>query len=245
VKKTTVFAVLLALTLTARSFAAPRNENNGQPGFGVGVAGKVSTLGPGFDVAVALGSRANVRGDFNGLDYSHNFTNDGIPYKGTLTLRSVNALLDFFPFGGGFHISPGALLYNGNQVTADAAIPVGQTFTLNNVTYRSSATNPIVGTGKIALNKAAPMVLIGWGNLVPRTKHFSASFEVGVVFQGAPQTTLNFTGSACDPSGLNCRNIATDPTIQSNIQGQQNKINDDVKFLQYYPVASFGVGYRF
>src|SRR5947207_835263 len=82
----------------------------------------------------------------------------GITYKGNVTFRSVNAMLDFFPFAGGFHISPGALLYNGNQVTADATVPAGQTFTLNNVDYRSSATNPIVGNGKLALNKAAPMV---------------------------------------------------------------------------------------
>ena len=240
-----VVGLLLGILVPASSFAAPRNEQNGELGFGVGFGAKFSTLGAGFDVAVPISSRANVRGGFNGLDYSRSFLDNGVTYKGNLSFRSVNALLDFFPFGGGFHISPGALLYNGNQVTADATVPAGQTFTLNNVDYRSSTTNPIVGTGKLSLNKAAPMVLIGWGNLVPRTKHFSASFEVGAVFQGSPQTTLNFAGSACDPSGVNCRNIATDPTIQSNVQAQQKKINDDVKFLQYYPVVSFGFGYRF
>jgi len=237
--------LLLSTLVPARSFAAPRNDHNGELGFGVGVGGKFSTLGAGFDIAVPISHRANIRGGFNALDYGRSFLNDGVTYKGNVTFRSVNAMLDFFPFAGGFHISPGALLYNGNQVTADATVPAGQTFTLNNVDYRSSATNPIVGNGKLALNKAAPMVLIGWGNLVPRSKHFSTSFEVGVVFQGTPKTTLNFAGSACDPSGLNCRNIATDPTIQSNIQAQQQKINDDVKILQYYPVVSFGFGYRF
>ena len=237
--------LLLGILVPASSFAAPRNEHNGDLGFGVGFGAKFSTLGAGFDVAVPISSRANVRGGFNGLDYSRSFLDNGVTYKGNLSFRSVNALLDFFPFGGGFHISPGALLYNGNQVTADATVPAGQTFTLNNVDYRSSATNPIVGTGKLSLNKAAPMVLIGWGNLVPRSKHFSTSFEVGAVFQGTPQTALNFSGSACDPSGLNCRNVATDPTIQSNIQAQQKKINDDVKILQFYPVVSFGLGYRF
>jgi hypothetical protein len=238
-------ALLLGTLVPARSFAAPRNEHNGELGFGVGVGAKFSSLGAGFDVAVPISHRANVRGGFNTLDYGRSFLNDGVTYKGTVTFRSVNAMLDFFPFGGGFHISPGALIYNGNQVTGDASVPAGQTFTLNNVDYRSSTTNPLVGTGKLSVNKAAPMILIGWGNLVPRSKHFSTSFEVGAVFQGSPQTILNFTGNACDPSGLNCRNVATDPTIQSNIQAQQQKINDDVKFVQYYPVVSFGFGYRF
>jgi hypothetical protein len=237
--------LLLSTLVPARSFAAPRNERNGDLGFGIGFGAKFSTLGAGFDVAVPISSRANIRGGFTALDYGRNFLNDGVTYKGTVTFRSVNAVLDFFPLGGGFHVSPGALLYNGNEVTANATVPGGQSFTLNNVNYRSSTTNPLVGTGKISLNKAAPMVMVGWGNLVPRTKHFSTSFEVGVVFQGAPQTTLNLAGSACDPSGVNCRNVATDPTIQSNIEAQQKKINDDVKFVQYYPVVSFGFGYRF
>lgn len=236
---------ILGVFVPASSFAAPRNEQSGDLGFGVGIGAKFSTLGAGFDVALPISNRANIRGGFNALEYGRDFLDNGVTYKGNLSFRSVNALLDFFPFGGGFHISPGALLYNGNQVTANANVPAGQTFTLNNVNYRSSATDPLVGTGKLALNKAAPMVLIGFGNLVPRTKHFSASFEAGVVFQGTPQTTLTFTGSACDPTGLNCRNVATDPTIQSNIQAQQKKISDDVKILQYYPVVSFGIGYRF
>jgi len=235
-----VVGLLLGILVPASSFA-----QNGDLGFGVGVGGKFSTLGAGFDVAVPISSRANVRGGFSALDYSRDFLDNGVTYKGTLNLRSVNALLDFFPLGGGFHLSPGLLLYNGNQITANANVPVGQTFTLNNVSYRSSTSDPLVGTGKLTLNKVAPMVMIGWGNLVPRTKHFSASVEVGAVFQGTPQTTLTFTGSACDPSGLNCRNIASDPTIQSNIQAQQKKISDDAKILQYYPVVSFGFGYRF
>jgi hypothetical protein len=241
-------AQVLALTGPAdeadRGSAASRKSETGG-GIGVGVGFKTSTLGIGFDVATRLSTHANARVGFNTYSYGRDFTNNGIGYNGTLDLRSVNALLDLFPFGGGFHVSPGALIYNGNQVTATGSVPAGQTFSLGGVTYRSNLTNPVGGTGKLELRKAAPMVMIGWGNLIPRNKHFSASFEVGAVFQGEPKTTLNLTGSACDPTGLNCRNVATDPTVQSNIQAQQDKINKDVEIVKYYPVVSAGFGFRF
>ncbi len=250
-------SVFLILAVPAQTFAfsgsadeadrTPTSSRKGETGggFGVGVGFKTSTLGIGFDVATRLSSHANARVGFNTFSYGRNFTNNGIGYNGTLDLRSVNALLDLFPFGGGFHISPGALIYNGNKVTATGSVPSGQTFSLGGVTYRSSATNPVGGNGNLELRKAAPMVLIGFGNLIPRSKHFSTSFEVGAVFQGTPKTTLNLTGSACDPTGLNCRNVATDPTVQSNIQAQQDKINKDVEIVKYYPVISAGFGFRF
>ena len=52
-----VVGLLLGILVPASSFA-----QNGDLGFGVGVGGKFSTLGAGFDVAVPISSRANVRG---------------------------------------------------------------------------------------------------------------------------------------------------------------------------------------
>jgi len=46
------------------------------------------------------------------------------------------------------------------------------------------------------------MLLLGIGNLVPRSKHFSVSFEIGAAYQGPPRVTLNLSGSACDSNRL-------------------------------------------
>jgi hypothetical protein len=86
---------------------------------------------------------------------------------------------------------------------------------------------------------------VGWGNLLPRSaKRFTVPFEVGFVYQGAPKTTLNLTGSACDLSGANCRN-AINPLIQSQVQAEQRKISNDIDFLQVYPIVSIGFGFKF
>jgi hypothetical protein len=224
--------------------AAPAKESS-EGRFPVGIGVKVSTLGIGGDVAIAVSHRTNVRFGFNAFSYGHTFDKDGVTYKGTLDLRSAQATYDMFLFKG-FHVSPGVLLYNGNQVTANASVPGGQTFTLSNTSYISDPADPVTGTGKLTLYKAAPMLLFGIGNLVPRnSRHFSTSFEIGAAYQGPPRVALNLTGTVCDSTGLFCRTISSDPTIQSNIAAEKAKLNKSASPYKFYPVLSFGVGYKF
>jgi hypothetical protein len=190
-------------------------EGAGTRPFQVGVGVKISSLGLGLETATSLAPHFNVRAGFNGFNFSPNITSNGIKYAGTLAFRSGEAHLDWFPFKNGFHISPG-LLYNDNAMSANASVPAGQTFTLNHVSYISTA-GAVSGTGSLHFNKFDPSLLLGWGNLVPRRKHFSISVEAGAAYQGIPRTTLGLAGNVCDLGGANCRSIASDPTVQSNV----------------------------
>lgn len=227
----------------AADVPAPQHGNSEVSRFGAGV--RLSTLGAGVEVGVALADKLNVRGGFNIFQYSRGFDHDGITYKGQLNLRSGEAHLDWYPLGHTFHLSPGLLVYNGNGATATANVPGGSAFTLGGTTYTSDPTNPIAGTGKLDFVKAAPTAMFGFGNLVPQNRHFTYDFELGAVFQGSARTKLNLTGNACDATGLNCVNAATDPTVQANVVAEQNKINNKLSPFKYYPVISFGFGYRF
>jgi hypothetical protein len=232
-----------AMPAAAAPKAPAKESSEGRIPVGIGV--KVSSLGIGGEVAIAVSHRTNVRFGFNAFSYGHTFDKDGVTYKGTLDLRSAQATYDMFLFKG-LHVSPGVLLYNGNQVTANASVPGGQSFTLSNTSYISDPADPITGTGKLTLYKAAPMVLFGIGNLVPRgSHHFSTSIEIGAAYQGPPRVTLNLGGSACDSTGLFCRAISSDPTIQSNIASEQAKLNKSASPYKFYPVLSFGIGYKF
>src|SRR6266404_2409732 len=227
----------------ASAAAAPaKGSSEGRIPIGVGV--KVSMLGIGGEVALAVSHRSNVRFGFNAFSYGHTFDKDGVTYKGTLDLRSAQATYDLFFFKE-FHVSPGVLVYNGNNVTASASVPGGQSFTLSNTNYVSDPADPVKGTGKLTVYKAAPMLLVGFGNLVPHSRHFSTSFEIGAAYQGPPRVTLNLSGSACHSTGLFCRTIGSDPTIQSNIAAEQTKLNKSASTYKFYPVLSFGIGYKF
>src|ERR1700720_4168425 len=218
---------------------APPAKQSSEGRIPIGVGVKLSTLGIGGEVAIAVSHRSNVRFGFNAFSYGHHFVKDGVTYKGNLDLRSAQATYDLFLLKG-FHVSPGVLFYNGSKVSANASVPGGQTFTLSNTNYVSDPADPITGTGKLTVYKAAPMLLFGIGNLVPRSGHFSVSFEIGAAYQGPPRVTLNLSGSACDSTGLFCRSISSDPTIQTNIAAGPGKLNKSGAPYKLYPVLLFG-----
>jgi hypothetical protein len=216
--------------------------------FKVGIGAKISSLGAGLEVGVPLGGRFNIRGGVNLISLHHTFSQDGIPYNGSLSWRSGEANLDYFPIRA-LHLSPGLIFYDGNKVTANVTEAAGSTFTLNGTSYESSATNPLTGTGSIGFNKVAPTFRIGFGNLIPRSeRHWSFLAETGIAYQGTPRALLNFSGFVCEPpnsSGPTCVDAATNASVQANTQGEQTKINNDLKFFKFYPLLSLGVGFSF
>lgn len=226
--------------------AKPATKETGQAPFSrVGIGVKISTLGAGIEVATPLAGKFNVRGGFNMFRYSRPFTNNGIQYQGQLQFQSAEAHLDWFLFGG-FHVSPGILFYNGNQVTANASVPGGQTFSVGGTSYESDPTAPITGTGKLDFVKVSPSIMVGIGNLIPRNgRHYSFLFEVGGAYQGSARVALNLAGNVCDTTGTTCRAVSSDPTVLANIQAQQVKIQNDVSPYRFFPVLSLGVGFNF
>ena len=173
----------------------------------IGVQAVGGTLGIGGQVAVQVLKRANVRGGFSAYNFSHTFNQDGINYNGTLNLGAAALNFDWYLLGP-LHVSPGLLLYNRFHGGATASVAAGQTFTLGSATYQSGAANPLNGTLTLSPNKVAPELLIGFGNLVPRSgRHFTVNFDLGAVFQGSPAAALALTGLACVPpnnSGPTC-----------------------------------------
>jgi hypothetical protein len=236
------FFTLLVVTISATCSLAQFESSKPFDAVGVGV--KVSLLGFGGEAATPLSRHFNLRGGLNMVGYDRTFHKDGVDYAGQIHFRSGEAHFDWFPFGGSFHLSPGALIYNGNQVNANASVSGGQSFTLNGTSYTSDPADPVLGTGKLSFDKAGPMLTMGFGNLVPRHHRFSIPFEIGAIYTGAPTMALNLTGSACDSSGQNCSSIATNPTIESNVQAERAKINKDVAPFKFYPIISLGFGVK-
>jgi len=215
-------------------------------GFGIAVGG--GTLGAGAQAAVAVASKSNVRFGVNYFKYTGSVTSSNITYNGSLRLESAELLMDQY-IAGGLHISAGTLIYDGNRGTATASVPGGQTFSLNSVSYFSASSDPVHGTGAIASRKVAPEILVGIGNLVPRSKrHFTANIEAGVGFQGSPNAVLSLGGSTCliSPT-VGCSSIATNPTVQANVLAEQNKINNNkaMQLFKFYPIVRLTFGYKF
>ena len=235
--------VCLSLALTFPLMASAQKSKS-ESHVGVGV--EISTLGVGFQAAMPVLPRINIRGGGDFISYGHDFHQDGVNYTATLRWRSGQASVDWFPFGG-FHVSPGLLFYNGNKITATELVPGGQNFTLNGTGFTSSAGNPINGSGAVGFTKVDPKITFGFGNLVPRSgRHWSIFSDFGIAYTGSPKATLAFQGTAClqqDPT--QCFDAATSTTFQSSVVGEQNKLNKDMNFFKFYPIISVGFGVNF
>lgn len=214
--------------------------------FTVGVGFKVSSLGIGGDLAVPVTRRSNARVAFNIFAYEQDLDEDGVTYRSSLSLRSIQAYYDVFPLGGSFRLSAGLMLYNGNSLKANASVPGDKTFDFGDGHYRSDPANPLKGRAKLTLNRFAPVFLVGWGNLVPRNaKRFTLSLDVGVAYLGSPKLLLDFTGSACDVEMRGCSDVVGEASFQENVTREQERLDDKASALRFYPVVAFGVGYRF
>lgn len=243
----TFFALALVCLMLGAGSRTAAAQALSSPNSHAGVAFNLSApLGLGVDIAVPVSEKVNVRGGFNAFSLSRDFDNDGITLAAQLRLRSVSAHLDWFPFGGGFHLSPGVMLYNGNEVNADARVPGGRTFDLGDESLISNPANPVTGTFAVSFKKVAPSVRLGWGNIVPRsTKRWSIPFEIGLVFSSSPTAALSLGGSACARNGTNCRNLATDPQLQADLNREVAQLNDDLTVLKVIPVISVGYSFKF
>ncbi len=214
------------------------------PRFGVAVS--VGTLGAGVQVATAVARHTNIRGGGNFFRFSLSGTDNhnGLAYDGTLHLQSGEILVDQ-NLAGPFHVSAGAMVYDGFQGTGSVHVPGGQSFSLNGATYYSAPSDPVTGTGVIGVRKIAPEFLIGFGNLLPRgRRHFTVNLDLGVAYQGSPNVLLNLAGSTCATPSAGCSSISSNSAVQSNITAEQNKISNTLKPFQFYPVLRLSFGYK-
>jgi hypothetical protein len=213
--------------------------------------GGISPLGINMQAAINVNRHINVRGVGNVFNYTlNNISTNGLNINGKLNFATAGASVDFYPWANhGFRLSPGAIFYNQNAVSADITVAGGTSFSLNDYTYYASSTNPIRGNAGLGLNtrKQAFSMTTGWGNMIPRRGgHWSFPFEIGAAFIGSPTLNMALTGGqACDAQGMNCVNVATDPDVQANLQAQITKYRNDINPFQYYPIISFGASYNF
>jgi hypothetical protein len=233
------------------STAKPLPRLGVKPFSTVAIQVKAGLAGAGLDLAVPVAGRMNLRVGGNYFQYNPNLVVDGINVVGNIQLRSASANVDVFPFGNAFRITPGVVVYNGNSISAIANVPGGQSFTLNDVSYTSSPTDPVKGTFGLSFGrKVAPSLTMGFGNMIPRRGgHWSVPLEIGGEFIGtAPQISLSLSGPACQTGSIPpaCGSIATDPTTQANLAAEQKTLNSNIPSqLKFFPIVSIGLSYKF
>ncbi|KPK01080.1 MAG: hypothetical protein AMK71_06950, partial [Nitrospira bacterium SG8_35_4] len=141
----------------------------------------------------------------------------------------ISALLDWHPFKGSFRVS-GGVLYNGNEIDADARSSA--TYEIGNTTYSASQVGKL--TGEIDFNTIAPYAGIGWDTSFGKNKRFGLLADLGVMYQGSPEVDFTAHGP-----------IATNQAFRNNLASEEKNIENEIDEYEYYPVISIGFAYRF
>lgn len=200
----------------------------------VGMTLKVGTQGVGADMTIGIHEKVNARVNLNSFSYGKTINADedddgsgGGTISPQLKLLTIGALLDWHPWAGGFRLSAGCYL---NKNKLDLTADLSDTVEINDRDYTLSNLG-----GTVDFNSLAPYVGLGYGNAAGSNGHWHFSFDIGVMFQGAPQVDLRAT--------------VNDPTIQSQLDAdiaeEEKTLEDDLGVFTIYPVISLGVSYRF
>jgi hypothetical protein len=203
-------AILLA-ALTAAAGAA-------QAG-GVGLRLGTTGLGAdyGFDIAPTLGGRIGL----SAMNINTDFDTSDVRYDAKAKVLTGSLLLDWSPLGP-FRIS-GGFMPNKNKI---------------DITGQPNGTNPSFPpgsslTGEVKPEKSfAPYLGVGYGNVW--TKGVNFYFDLGIMFQGSPQVSLN----------VNCGSFegtAQCTTARNEAEAERQRVQDKVDKYKYYPVANIGL----
>lgn len=236
-----------AIIATPQPLPRPVNQEiHIRPFSRVAIGSKIGSLGWGGQIATPIMRRINLRGGVDIFNLGYGLTSDGTNYYASAHLKSGTIQADIYPFAhSGFFISPGVMIFR-NSLTASLNVPGGNNFSVGDADYTSDPSNPVTGTGLINFGRTnMPMLTIGYGNLIPRREshHLSFPVELGAAYTGQNTIAINMQGGVCQ-QGQGCGS-ASDPGFQANVQQQQTKINEDLKRIQFYPILTSGVAYRF
>lgn len=190
------------------------------------------TLGVGPELGVRLNNNVGLRADaavIRAEPLEVEAESDDIAFDGNVRMRSGGAMVDLYPFGGGFRLSAGIRL-SGLKATISAT-------PTTNVTIGDRTVTP-AQVGKLRADYRvrdwAPAATIGYaGELLPR---LVAGIEAGILFHGAPHIRrLRSEGGT----------LSGDPAFIADLERERMLIENDIEDYKFYPVVQASLGYRF
>ncbi len=224
--KKLVLSAIIGSAVAVPSIASANSAEGG------GVAVNYGLIsGPAFELTYPINDLLQVRGALSGgMGLSESTSDTNIDYDVEADGGIHRLSMDYHPFAGTFFMSAG-YAFNDFKLKADGAgtgsVEIGnKTYDGANVTLN----------GQLDWD-SAPMLSLGWGH--SPAKGWGAMFEVGAIFTGAPDVSLD--GSGTYDGG----NITDDPDFQQALRDEEAKLQNDVGDYDFLPILQAGVTYRF
>lgn len=198
-----------------------------------GISGSVGSTGISLHTSFSLQQDINGRVGFNYFSYSTHSNTSDLNYDLKIKLKTIDALVDWYPMANTFRIT-GGIVFNGNNANATGKAS-SNTYTLNGNTYLATQAGTL--NGKIDFNRFSPYLGVGWGNSLNNLNSSGLSADLGILFQSSAKTQL--TNNGCTLDAALCSQLAND------VAAEQAKLNDKANKLKLYPVIRLGINYRY
>lgn len=196
-----------------------------------GLYGTAGTLGLGGGVAATFNSNFGARLGYTTYEHDvDDIEETDLTFDGTVDLGGAQALLDWYPFGGGFRVTVGAV--QGPEISARAR-PIADTYTFDGVTYSADDIGQATGTAEF--DSFAPYVGFGFGRALSADGRFAFTADLGLAFTGAADVKLNVT----------CQDATVCAQLEDDVAAEQAELQKEADKFDYWPVLSIGVSYRF
>ena len=102
---------------------------------------------------------------YGGLGIDDDFSTDEADYHGRADLANAHASLNWHPFGGGFHLSGGAILAR-DRVDATGTPKSGTAYEFNGVVYTAADVGTLSGHADVADGLVTRVAIIREGKLL-------------------------------------------------------------------------------
>lgn len=231
-------ALLIAAALLPATVSAQRTDPafSDPIDYGHALGAKLGTSGPGFEYMFSRSDLPmyGLRANLNYGQYTRTRTVSDVLYRGTMEFRSLMLLADAHPYRNGFRMSAG-LAFNDNTFRASGR-PKLDTFNLNGSTYPADSVESL--NGEVYAAPLSPYFGVGWGAAPSGRGKFFYSFDFGLMYQ---RTDVRLS-AACTPSFP----AAECARLQADLRAEEADFRRDlIKYGRWYPILTFGAGYRF
>lgn len=201
------------------------------------------TNGLGLELSTRFSDQLRLRGGYHFYDLSidtdaennNGTSGDELKYSSDLELSNFGAILDWYPWGGVFRVSAGAV-YNDNNFKVEASCENPSGCEVGSSQFSRTEIGTI--TTRIDVQEFGPYLGIGWDKGIESTGRWIISFDIGAYYQGSPDVEMTSNGSCVNSAliGAACR---------AALEEEENEIEDEIEDYVFYPVVTLGIGYRF
>lgn len=202
----------------------------------------VSSLGAGPAVRYMVTDRLALRANLNGIAIQESAVVGGTHYDFDIQLGSVGLVADYHLFGNGFRVSMGAR-YGLTEVdfkSRPEECPGHDECSLVNVVAGDDPVGGVLqgsafsyGQGSVSFNRFVPFAGIGYEGPLYEPWGLRFAVDLGLAYQGRPKINYRILGEASLLAS------------QEDVDERIDEIEDQLKFLRFYPVVGVTLSRRF